>query len=185
MFCSAHAFSMVCDSLYAAWLKVHYPYELYVTMLKLYDEKKNTEKISAIIREMKLYKNIIMTAGRFGQDNRDWVVDKERGTISQSISSIRYISKKAAQDLQKLGQQTYDTFTDVLRDMQMNSCLDTRQIAVLIELNYFEQFGKSGKLMKVYDNFFEGKQKLTKTVKSYEARLEASRQYEASLPDED
>jgi DNA polymerase III alpha subunit len=36
MFCAAHAFSMACDSLYAAWLKVHYPYELYVTMLKLY-----------------------------------------------------------------------------------------------------------------------------------------------------
>ena len=208
MFCAAHAFSMACDSLYAAWLKVHYPYELYITMLKLYDAKKNTDKISAIISEMKRYKGINLTAGRFGQDNRDWMVNKEDHSISQSLSSIRYISKKAAQDLYELGRvkriseddmhavlassspttdrvPAYDTFTDVLRALQMQSCLDTRQISILIELNYFEPFGKSGKLMKVYKEFFEGKTKLTKTVKSYEARLEACREYERSLPDED
>ena len=183
MFCAAHAFSMACDSLYAAWLKVHYPYELYVTMLKLYDEKKNTDKISAIIAEMKRYKNISLTAGRFGQDNRDWLVDKEHGTISQSLSSIRYMSKKAAKDLYELRQKEFDTFTDVLRELQMNTCLDTRQIAILIELNYFEQFGKSGKLMAVYNEFFNGTNKLTKTVKSFEKRLQACRVFEAELED--
>lgn len=185
MFCAAHAFSMACDSLYAAWLKVHYPYELYVTMLKLYDEKKNTDKISAIIAEMKRYKDISLTAGQFGQDNRDWFVDKERRTISQSLSSIRYMSKQAAKDLYRVGQNQYETFTDVLRTLQMDTCLDTRQIAILIELNYFEQFGKSGKLMKVYNEFFEGKNKLTKTVKSFETRLQACREFEQSLSDEE
>ena len=176
---------MACDSLYAAWLKVHYPYELYITMLKLYDEKKNTDKISAIIAEMKRYKDINLTVGRFGQDNRDWLVDKEHGTISQSLSSVRYISKQSARDLYQTGQNKYDTFTDVLRELQMNTCLDTRQIAILIELNYFEQFGKSGKLMKVYNEFFEGKNKLTKTVKSYEIRLQKCRDYENNIEDEE
>ena len=185
MFCCAHAFSMACDSLYAAWLKVHYPYELYITMLKLYDEKKNTDKISAIIAEMKRYKDISLTAGRFGQDNRDWVMDKENHSISQSLSSIRYMNKQAARDLQRVGQTKFETFTDLLRVLQMDTCLDIRQIAILIELNYFEQFGKAGKLMKVYENFFEGKLKLTKTIKSYDVRLEASREFENSLKNED
>lgn len=155
-------------------------------MLKLYDEKKNTDKISAIISEMKRYKNIELTIGCFGQDNRDWIVDKEHHTISQSLSSVRYISKKAAKDLYELGKtESYPTFTDLLRDLQMKTCLDTRQIAILIELNYFKQFGKSGKLMKVYEEFFNGKLKLTKTVKSFEARLESCRQFEAELEDED
>ena len=176
---------MACDSLYAAWLKVHYPYELYITMLKLYDEKKNTDKISAIISEMKRYKNISLTAGKFGQDNRNWTVDKENHTISQSLSSIRYMSKQAARDLYQVGQNKYDTFTDVLRVLQMDTCLDTRQIKILIELGYFKDFGGSGKLMKVFDNFFEGKLKLTKTIKSYEQRLETSREYEKSLPNDE
>ena len=185
MFCSAHTFSMACDSLYAAWLKVHYPYELYITMLKLYDEKKNTDKISAIISEMKRYKNISLTAGKFGQDNRDWVVDKEHQTISQSLSSIRYMSKLAAKELYEIGKDKYNTFTDVLRRLQMDTHVDTRQIKILIELGYFSNFGGSNKLMKVYNEFFEGKQKLTKTIKSYEARLNLCREFEKSLPDEE
>ena len=182
MFCAAHAFSMACDSLYAAWLKVNYPYELYLTMLKLYDGKKNTAKISSIIAEMKRYKNISLTAGRFGQDNRDWLVDKEKQTISQSLSSIKHISKKAANDLYIVGQKEYDSFTEVLRELQMNTCVDTRQIQILIMLDYFVQFGQSEKLMKVFNEFFEGKNKLTKTVKSFADRLKAVKSYEASLP---
>ena len=176
---------MACDSLYAAWLKVHYPYEFYITLLKLYDEKKNTDKISAIISEMKRYKDISLTVGRFGQDNRDWVVDKENHTISQSLSSIRYLSKQAAKDLYKIGleKEKFATFTDVLRELQMNSCLDTRQITILIELGYFREYGKSAKLMNVFNEFFEGKLKLTKTVKSYEMRLDSCRNYEKTIED--
>ena len=267
MFCAAHAFSMACDSLYVAWLKVHFTYELYVTMLKLYDEKKNTDKISSIISEMKRYKGISLFSGKFGQDNREWLIDKEHSTISQSISSVKYMSKQSAEDLYKLGQQDeayigseftsnvytpeakkaiaainkklkplqkkaeamlaqnvdefdpeflelygkgypleqelkkiesapesyqerareirhtakMDCFTNVLRAIQMNTCLDTRQIEILIQLNYFESFGKTGKLMQVYNCFFNGEKKLTKTIKSFEERLAECRRYEQSL----
>ena len=70
-------------------------------MLKLYDEKKNTDKIAKIISEMKRYKKISLTAGRFGQDNRDWFVDKENNTISQSLSSIRYMFSYTINGLRK------------------------------------------------------------------------------------
>ena len=238
---------MACDSLYCAWLKVHYPYELYVTMLKLYDEKKNTDKISSIIAEMKRYKNISLIAGQFGQDNRDWMVDKEKGTISQSLSAIKHISKQAARDLYKLGQQKegfmgteivlpklnkegrakkkqlttrlakadpaeaerinaeladlvtkpeylevearqtqvyapMDSFVKVLRAIQMSTCVDTQQIEILIELNYFSQFGESGTLMRIYEEFFNGENKLTKTIRSFSARLKACEAFAASLP---
>ena len=250
---------MACDSLYCAWLKVHHPYELYVTMLKLYDEKKNTDKISAIISEMKRYKNISLLPGRWGQDNRDWLVDKGHETISQSISSIRYMSKQAAEDLYELSSKPeaeigvelipaklnkegklaekelkaeiakvealelteeeaniyndkftaekdaiwsnpeyleqkaeaihhtaqLDCFTNVLRAIQMNTCLDTRQIKILIELGYFADFGGSGKLMKIYNEYFEGQNKVTKTIKSFLQRLEKIRIYENSLEDEE
>lgn len=183
MFCAAHAFSMACDSLYAAWLKVHYPYELYMTLLKLYDEKKNKDKIAQIISEMKRYKNIRLIPGKFGQDNRDWAADKENKTISQSLSSIRYISKADARALYEAGQKKYESFTDVLRELQMNTPVDTRTIKILIELDYFNEFGQSGKLMNVYEEFFNGERKLTKTIKSYEARLEACRTFESEQND--
>lgn len=184
LFNLSHAYAMCLDCLYGMYLKTYYPYEFYITLLKLYDEKKNTEKISSIIAEMKRYKNISLSAGRFGQDNRDWLVDKENHTISQSLSSIKHISKKAAQDLYKAGQKEYESFTMLLRELQMNTCLDTRQIKILIELDYFSRFGESGKLMQVYNEFFEGENRLTKTVKSYPARLKACETREASLPND-
>lgn len=186
MFCAAHAFSMACDSLYAAYLKAHYPYEFYTTMLKLYDEKGNKDKIAAIISEMKRYQDIRLTPGRFGQDNRDWFIDKEEHSISQSLSALKYVSKKAAEDLYYTGKRPYDTFTDVLRTLQMETCLDTRQLSVLTSIGYFNQFGGNKKLMDFQQQFFEGKNKLTKTLvpKSVDKRLEANRQLEKEMPDE-
>lgn len=262
---------MACDSLYVAWLKAHHPYELYSTMLKIYDEKKNKDKIAQIIAEMKRFYGIKVIPGRFRQDNRDWFVDKDNKIISQSMSSIRYMQKKAAEELYELGLQDtahigdvftkevmtpeakasiaklskelkpiqkkaeqylanggdafdeeflalydkglpleqqikrienddssyiskaeqvsvkakLDCFTNVLRAIQINTHIDTRQLEILITLGYFQEFGKSGKLMRVYNEFFNGEKKLTKGIKSFEERLEYVRKYEESLNDEE
>lgn len=183
-------------------------------MLKLYTEKGNKEKIAAIIDEMKPYKGIRLRPGQWGEDNRDWYVDKQHNTISQSMSSIKFVSKKAVRELYTISQQReawmgteyvktkekdpdgnpvyeqrsfsapLDCFTNVLRALQMNSSLDTRQIGILIGLGYFSAFGKNKKLMNVYTAFFEGPNKLTKTIKSFNKRLTAIREYEKMQPDE-
>lgn len=183
LFNASHAYAMCLDSLYGAYLKLHYPFEFYAAMLKLYSEKGNKEKVSLIIREMRAYAGIRMLPGRFGQDNRDWYIDKHENTISQSLSSIKYVSKQAAEDLANASSLHFDTFTDLLRHLQMNTCLNSRQIKTLIMVGYFADFGKSGKLMNVFEAFFTGPNKLTKTIKSYEKRLEISRTFESNEKD--
>ncbi len=184
MFCSSHSYSMACDSLYSAYLKAHYPYEFYLTSLKLYDEKGNKDKIIAYISEMKRYQGITMTAGKFGDDNRDWLADKEHHTISQSLSALKYMSPKAAADLYRVGQNKPETFTDLLFTLQRDTCLNSRQIDELIALNYFSCYGQSKKLQAIWTEFQEGKNRITKTLKSFEVRLKALREMEAALPDE-
>lgn len=183
LFNASHAYAMCLDSLYGAYLKLHYPYEFYTVMLKLFSEKGNKEKVSQIIQEMNAYAGIRMLPGRFGQDNRDWYIDKDAHTISQSLSSIKFVSKTAAEDLYTASSEKFDTFTDALRYMQMNTCLNTRQIKALIYVGYFSKFGKTAKLMNVFKEFFEGKQKLTKTIKSFEKRLVSNREMEAAMED--
>lgn len=188
-------------------------------MLKLYTEKGNKEKITAIIDEMKRYKQITLIPGKWKQDNRDWFIDKDHNTISQSLSSIKFISKQAAQDLYNLsqsqsayigteyirikdkdenGKQIRDEngkplyeeviwnadlccFTNILRALQMNTCLDTRQIEILIGIGYFQEYGENQKLIDIYRAFFEGPNKLTKTIKSFNKRLELIREYEKTV----
>ena len=185
LFCAAHAFSMACDSLYAAWLKVHYPYELYASMLEIYTEKKNKEKIAAISQEMKKYRNITVISGLFGQDNRGWYIDKQKHTISQDLSSIKFISSNVPDILLEMSKKKYDTFCDFLYDA-MDTKLNKRQLIVLIKLNYFSQFGGSAKLMKVYDLFKNGPDKIYKTLKesTIAKRLEKLREAERAMPDE-
>ena len=187
LFCCAHALSMACDSLYGAYLKAHFPYEFYTTMLKLYTEKGNKAKVALIVDEMKRYQNIRMTPGKFGQDNRDWYIDKENKTISQSLSSIKDMSQLAADDLYTLGQRRFDSFTSLLRALQMESCVRKNQIELLIRLGYFSAFGGSKLLLEVFNEFKEGKNRLTKQLseKSVTARTQNLIQMEHDLPNED
>lgn len=185
LFCGAHAFAMACDSAYGAYLKAYHPFEFYTTILKLYTEKGNKEKVALIIDEMYRYKNIRMVAGRFGDDNRDWLCNKEQSTISQSLSSIKFISKTAANELYHLGQKHYDTFTDVLRAIQLETHVDERQVKILITIGYFSAFGKTQKLLNILNEFNNGKNRVKKETKSYAQRLVALREFEQNEEDVD
>lgn len=185
LFCAAHSYAMACDSAYCAYLKAYHPYEFYITALKLYTEKGNKEKVALLIDEMRRYRNIRLTPGRFGQDNRDWYSDQETKTISQSLSSMKFISQQAAEDLYRISTEAYLSFADLNWRILNDTCLDMRQMQVLISIGYFEQFGKSAKLMELYRLFREGPNKLTKTIKSWEKRLTALREQERGMKDED
>lgn len=176
---------MACDSLYGAYLKAYYPFEFYSTILKLYTTKGNKEKVSLIINEMNKYVGIKLITSRFGQDSRDWYIDKHNNTISQSISSIKFMSAQVAEDLYEAGKLSFISFADLLWYLLNNTCLDSRQIQILIGINYFEKFGKTDKLMNVFKEFYEGPNKLKSRPKSWEKRLFALREYESSLPDID
>lgn len=175
------------DCLYGLYLKLHYPYEFYLTLLKLYTEKGNKEKISLIISEMKRYKGIHVIPGRFGEDNTDWTADKNNRTISLNLASIKFISSNVPKEMLKLSSGTYSYFVDLLRDIQMKTKVNTRQLEILIKLNYFSPFGKTGKLKALYDAFFDGENKIAKSYceRTVIKRMDALRQLEEKLPDEE
>lgn len=185
LFCAAHAYAMAVDSLYGAWLKANAPYEFYTVLLKLYTEKGDQEKISRLAKEMDAYAGIRLTAGKFGQDNRDWYADREKHTISQSLSSIKYVPKGAADVLYELGQKEYASFVDLLRTLQMETFVNARQIDALIMAGYFDRFGGRKKLQKLAEEFRDGKNRMTKTLKKWEPRLETLRNLEKDMPDEE
>ena len=185
MFCAAHAYAMACDSLYAAWLKAYYPYEFYATVLKLYTDKGNKQKVSLIISEMKDAFGIKLNVGKFGQDNRDWYIDKNEHTISQSLASVKFMSPQVAEDLFQAGKLKFDSFSSLLWYLMNCTCLKSNQIEKLIGIGYFSPFGKTAKLMSVFIGFHKGKNKMNKKLKSWEQRLELHKDFERSLPDEE
>jgi len=184
LFCCAHAYAYGLDSLYGAYLKYKYPYEFYATVLNIYTEKGDKKKVSLLIDEMGRYKGIKLTAARFGHDNNDWYIDKENGSISQSLASVKDIGQNVSNDLTAMKDMEFNYFVDLLYYILMNTSIKKNQVEVLIRIGYFERFGKSKKLLTLANEFYYGKNRISKTLKSAPARLTVLRKLEDETPNE-
>lgn len=184
-FNSSHSVSVGLDSLYGAYLKAHYPMAYYTTLLSHYSQKGDKERIMKIRIEMKKAFGISMVPCRYRQDNRDYFIDTENNTISDALTSCKYISAKVASRLCDMSDNVYFSFIDVLYDMTMDPAFNTRQIKALIKMGYFDEFGHNGKLLKLFYEFTEGKNKFAKTLvpASQEKRINALYDIEDSLED--
>ena len=184
-FCSEHATAVALDSLYTAWAKAHYPYETYISLLSLYAEKKDKDRIAKAKEEMFKAFGIRIVPCKFRQDNRSYFVDKDAHTISDALTSVKGISMTAAKTLYQMRNNTYDMCIDLFYDLEVNTSINSAVVITLIKMGYFEEFGSSGKLLKLYDEFRNGESKFSKAhVKAtQEKRLDALRQIEKKLPE--
>lgn len=182
---NSHSVSVALDSLYVAYAKSHYPYETYSVLMQVYSEKGDKDKIDRARNEMKAF-GIISARPRFGQDNRGYYVDKEAHTISENIASVKGIGQRTADDLYELGKKHFGCFVDLLADAVAISSINSGAVETLIHLNYFDEFGSPGKLMKIYHEFYDSKEhcyKKTYVEKTKKTRLDYLRQFEAECED--
>lgn len=187
LFNSSHAISVACDSLYGAYAKAHYPYEFYATLLENYSDKGDKKRISKAKVEMAKAFGIHIAPCKFRQDNRGFYIDKENHTISDSLASIKHVSKRAACALYELRDKQYDSFIDLLVDLEDSPALNARTINVLIQTRYFDEFGGNRKLLNLYKEFKEGRNRYSKSHKdaTKQKRLAALRELEKSMLDEE
>lgn len=143
---NSHAVSVALDSLYGAYLKAHYPLEYYTTLLSNYAEKGDKERIALAKDEMRKGFGISVAACRFRQDNRDFYIDHASNTISDALTSVKHVSKRVASALYGMRDNLYTCFTDLLYDMEIHPAFDSQVVEILIRLDYFREFGMSGKL---------------------------------------
>lgn len=86
---------------------------------------------------------------KFRHSRSNYQMDKETNSIYKGLSSIKYMNSDVADKLYELGQQHFNSFIDFLKV----SPLDSRQLEILIKLGFFQEFGKSLKLIKITELF--------------------------------
>lgn len=182
---NSHSTAVALDSLYTAWAKAHYPYETYVALMSNYAAKGDKERIARAKEEMRKAFGIRIVPCRFRQDNRGYFVDKENGTISDALTSVKHISARVASALYAMRNDQFQSFVDLLYALEMHPAFTSQTIAILIRMGYFREFGSAGKLLAVYKAFHEGPNKFSKghVLATQQKRLEALRAYCASLPE--
>lgn len=145
-FAAPHATSTAYDMLYGAYLKSHYPVEYYTVCFNNYgsDEAKTT----ALTNELPSF-GITLSPIKFRHSSDKYVCDKSTKSIYKSISSVKYLNSNVAATLYSMRDQDFRTFLDFLK---VNPC-DSRQTEILIKLDFFSEFGKSAKLLRIYEIF--------------------------------
>lgn len=152
-----HSLAMAYDSLYNAYLKSHYPLEYYSIALENY--KGDNERTNRLTKELQNF-NISIKPPKFRYSKHNYFPDKETKTIYKGLSSIKYLNETIGEELYSLRNNKYDTFIDLLKELQ-NTSINSRQLDILIKLHFFDEFGGADKLLKtveIYNSLNDKKQ---------------------------
>lgn len=162
-FNASHALSVAIDALYGSYLKTHYPLEYFSIAFDLYSDDK--VRTGYLTKELE-YFDIKLYSIKFGKSRANYVEDKEANSIYKGLVSVKYCNEEIAEQLYELSQQnTYDNFIDLLVDIRTKTSINSRQINVLIGLNYFSDFGENQYLFDIYEKFEKLKQGNIKQIK--------------------
>lgn len=135
----------------AGYLRYYYPYQFLTSALNIFEDK--PEKTAAISNYAKRV-GIQITMPKWGISRRGYRYDEERKVIAKGLGSIKYMSAKVADELYKLSQKKkYKHFIDLLSDINKETSADSRQLDILIKLDFFSDFGNQRELLYIVDYF--------------------------------
>ena len=143
------------------YLRYYYPLEFFTVFLNI--NKDNAEKSSKALEYMKNI-GISLKSPKFRYSKSEYFMDKENNIIYKGIGSIKYMNNIVAEQLYELRDNQYDTFTDLLIDIKEKANCNSRQLDILVRLDFFQEFGKRAKLLEVVNIFNQlyGKKQIKK-----------------------
>ena len=174
-----HSDAYSCIGYICGYLRYYYPYEFIATALNVFQDK--PEIFSTFVDYANRH-GMKIAPPRFRKSQYTYIYNKEDQTIEKGLGSIKYINKDCADSLYAIRHMQFNSFTDLLYYVTENTSIDKRQLETLIKCNYFDEFGKNGKLIELLERFKE-KYKKTHTDKTKMKRLEELREYEGYIDD--
>jgi DNA polymerase-3 subunit alpha len=103
------------------------------------------------------FKGVKIHPIKFRFSRSKYTIDRDSYAIYKGLSSVKYMSAESADALYSLRDKKYDSFTDFLVDTTTLP-VDTRQMSILIKLDFFTEFGEAKKLDDIFYLFYNKKQ---------------------------
>ena len=96
-----------------------------------------------------------VTMPKWGVSRGEYFYDTDQNIIAKGLNSIKYMSAKLADELYELSKKNrYEYFMDLLWDLDKNTSIDTRQLDILIKLDFFSDFGNQRELLRLTDFYY-------------------------------
>lgn len=130
---------------YCGYLRYYYPVEFVTAYLN------NANNDDDIIAGTQLAQqlDIKIKPPRFRYSQYRYFPDTETRSIYKGISSIKFCNETIGKELYSLKDNSYNDFVDILLDIKEKTSVNSKQLSILIKLNYFEEFGKRQYLLRV------------------------------------
>ena len=150
-FNSPHGLATAIDSLYSAWLKVHYPLQYYTVLLNSYAESKDTTKTAQAVIEMKKFFGIELEPIKFRKSN-EFYSNNGENIIYKGISSIKTLNRDVAEKIISLYGEQFEDFFQLLERMKELG-INKTSILALIKVGFFDEFGEREILLEMHSKF--------------------------------
>ena len=152
-----HSDAYSCIGYVCGFLRHYYPLEFLTAAFNTFTGKE--DKIVAITK----YANKVgvkILPPKFRYSRSGYHMDKVTNSIYKGLESIKYMNADVSEELYKMKDQQFDSFIDLIKVFPGNS----RQLGILIELGFFDEFGKTQKLLRIVDLYgkYGGKKQIKK-----------------------
>lgn len=156
---SDYAFSWNHSDSYSAigyicgYLRYYHPLEFLTSALNIFGD--NLDKTAEITKYARRA-GIQVTMPKWGLSRSEYVFNAEKNVIAKGLTSIKYMSAQLADELYTMANnKKYTRFVDVLADLDSETSCDTRQLDILIKLDFFSEFGNQRELLRITDLFYQ------------------------------
>lgn len=179
-FNASHSLSYAYDSLYGAYLKSHYPLEYYTVALNYYgDDSVRTLKLTNELS----YFGIQLKPIKFRYSKGDYALSRTDNSIYKGIQSIKGMNSQVADEIFALKDNIYNSFLELLFDIKEKTSTKSNQLRILIELDFFAEFGDVNYLIKqceFFNKFYQKSQFKKDVIEEFGVSLDTIKPFACS-----
>ena len=144
-FSKIHDYSYTYISYESAYLRTYYPLEYLTSCFNTYIDK--PDKVTEVTEYCER-NNIKINPPKFRYSKSEYFFDKDTNSIYKGTRSVKYLNDGVANKLYELRDRKYNSFVELLYNLK-DIDIDSRQLEILIKLDYFSEFGNSKELLRL------------------------------------
>lgn len=134
----------------SGYLRTYYPLEFLTTALNINKDKEEKTKALTIYAKKC---GIIFQSPKFRYSKAGYFCNRTTNTIYKGMESIKFMNEGVANELYEMSNYKFDDFVDLLYCLKEKTSLNSRQLEILMKIDFFEEFGDINRLLDITEKF--------------------------------